>query len=314
MVGSREFIINNISLGSLLTFNALIIYYLNPLERLVNLQSTLQSSFVASRRMLEIINLEKEDSNNTYKKDFAFKNYLLVEDLNFQYGYREMALRSINLKIQKGSKIAFVGESGSGKSTLGKILSGYYQNYSGRIYIDNKDIKGINLRSYRTKVSYVPQRTLLFNDTIRKNLLLGINKNLSNQEMKKACKKAYIDTFIENLPYKYDSYIENNGDNLSKGQCQRLIFARSLLKNSDIYIFDEITSSLDSISENKILKSIDRLVENGKTVILISHKIKNVKNADYIYMMKNGEIVEEGKHEELIKKQYHYYNLAKLQF
>lgn len=310
-IGSYDVIKGNMTLGSMLAFNALVLFYLSPLERLINVQATIQSAIVAARRMMEITELETEEVIKKNSNEFKFEDKILIENLSFQYGYRSIVLHNINLKIEKGKKIALVGESGSGKSTIGKILSGYYSDYQGEIYIDNTNIKEIKLHNYRNNVSYVSQTTFLFNDTIINNLKIGNNSVATNDQILSSCKQAFIHDFIADLPHQYETMIDRDGESLSGGQQQRISIARALIKNSPIYIFDEATSALDSLSESYVLKAINNLVEEGKTVLVISHKLKNIIDADLIYTLKDGELIEEGTHDQLISKKGLYYNMVK---
>lgn len=298
------------TLGSMLAFNALVLFYLSPIERLINVQSTIQSAFVAARRMMEITELETEDETEN-RLEFKLKEKISIKNLSFQYGYRSLVLSNINFEIGKGKKIALVGESGSGKSTIGKILAGYYSDYQGDIYIDNTNLKEVNLHSYRNNVSYVSQKTFLFNDTIINNLRIGNNSYVTDDQIIRSCKQVFIHDFIVNLPHQYETMIDRDGESLSGGQQQRISIARALIKNSPVYIFDEATASLDSLSESYILKTINRIIDEGGTVLIISHKLKNIKDADFIYALKDGSIIEEGTHEDLISKKGTYYNMVK---
>lgn len=197
----------------------------------------------------------------------------------------------MNIDIKKGNKIAIVGESGSGKSTVGKLLARYYDVNEGKILIDNEDIDKIKLVELRERIGYVSQDTFLFADTISNNLLHGSNKLKSESAVLEACKNAEALDFINKLPNKFDTMLEKSGSNLSGGQAQRISLARAFLKDPDIFIFDEATSALDSITEKKIMSTIDQLVYNeGKTAIIISHKLSTVKNADIIYVLQDGQM------------------------
>ncbi len=312
-IGSYLVMTDRMTLGSLLAFNALTIYYLDPIERLINIQPTLQSSFVAARRISEITDLETESELYTTKKTYSFKRDIDIENVYFQYGFRNTVLKNINLNIKKGQKIAIVGESGSGKSTIGKLLNRYYVASNGKIMLDYLNINDIDLSNLRKNIGYVSQDTFLFADTIKNNLLHGSNKNKSEYDIIEACRLADALDFIQKLPDQFNTMLEKEGANLSGGQAQRLSLARTFLKDPDIYIFDEATSALDSLTENKIMHHIDLLSEHGKTVIIISHKLSTIKNADKIYVLNDGEIVESGTHDALIQLDGVYNNLWKLQ-
>ncbi len=312
-IGSYLVMNNQMTLGSLLAFNALTIYYLDPIERLINIQPSLQSSFVSARRIAEITDLETEQMLNSSKKEFHFENHISMKNVSFQYGFRSQVLKNININISKGEKVAIVGESGSGKSTIGKLLNGYYKDFEGQITIDNQPLHSISLANLREHIGYVSQSTFLFADTIKNNLLYGSNKFKTDKEMFEACRLAEAQSFIQKLPDHFNTMLEKEGANLSGGQAQRLSLARNFLKNSDINIFDEATSALDSLTEHKIISNIDELTMKGKTVVIISHKLSTIKNADRIYALKDGEVKESGTHEELIQLKGEYYHLWQLQ-
>lgn len=313
-LGGYLVIQENMTFGSLLAFNALTIYYLDPIERLINVQPTIQSSLVAARRIAEITDLETEQEKSESYLTYKFNNKITLKNISFQYGYRNLILKDINLTIRKGQKIAIVGESGSGKTTIGKLLTGYYEANDGELLIDNQNLNQISLAELRKHLGYVSQDTFLFADTIFDNLLHGTNKNKNYEDVLNACNKAEALNFINNLPNKFETMLEKSGANLSGGQAQRLSLARMFLKNPEVYILDEATSALDSITENKIMNNIDNLVQNhNKTAIIISHKLSTITNADTIYVLKNGKIVEKGTHENLVSNKNEYYQLWNLQ-
>lgn len=312
-IGSYFVMNDQMTLGSLLAFNALTIFYLGPIERLINIQPTLQSSFVAARRIAEITDLDTEDKLHDNNYPFIFNNVINMDNVKFQYGYRDVILDGINLKINKGQKIAIVGESGSGKSTIGKLLNHYYDVAEGEISIDQRPINKIQLDELRHHIGYVSQETFLFADTILNNLLHGMNKGKSKEDIINACQLAEAFDFIQKQPDQFNTMLEKEGSNLSGGQAQRISLARTFLKDPDIYIFDEATSALDSRTEFKIMRHIDNLIQSGKTAIVISHKLSIIQNADVIYTLKNGKIVEKGTHKNLLKNRNEYYKLWQLQ-
>ncbi|MEB7367591.1 peptidase domain-containing ABC transporter [Staphylococcus borealis] len=307
--GSILIINNELSLGSLLTFNALVVYYLDPIENLINLQPKFQSALVSSRRFLDIMEIDKEKNNNHQKNNF--NETLALNNVCFRYGFDENTLSNISMNISKSEKVAIIGESGSGKSTLAKLIVNFYEDYNGTITIDKTPIDKISKKSLRTIVSYVSQENFMFGTSIKENLLMG--KECENwNEIEEACEIACIDEFIKSLPQGFDTTLHTGGSNFSGGQLQRLALARAILKKSDILILDEATSSLDAYLEKQILKNIvERLKE--KTVIIITHRLNTIKKLDKIYTLKNGVLVEEGKHEELIMNESEYYRLWKTQ-
>lgn len=316
-IGSSLIIKNELSLGELLTFNALVIYYIDPIERLINLQPQIQSAFVATQRYLDIKDIKDEDENRnkkqTSKLDIGFKKYIKIENLYFQYNFKKMTLKNINMIIPKNHKIAIVGESGSGKSTIAKLIDHFHTDYKGTITIDNVPINDISKESLRNMVSFVTQQNFIFGASLRENLTIGLNRKVTDKEIFTSCKIACADQFIKSLPEKLDTQLHNGGANFSGGQLQRIALARAILKNADILLFDEATSSLDSSTEKEILKNIEIYLKN-KTLVLITHKLNNVKNADNIYLLKNGKIIEEGDHEELINNREEYFKLWSDQF
>nr|WP_301953259.1 ATP-binding cassette domain-containing protein [Staphylococcus epidermidis] len=217
------------------------------------------------------------------------------------------------MNIPKNKKIAIIGESGSGKSTVAKLIDNFYIDYEGDIKIDNISVKDISKNSLRNIISFVTQKSFIFGATIKENLTIGINRKVSDTEINRACEIACADDFINELPQKINTQLHNGGSNLSGGQLQRIAIARAILRDTPILILDEATSSLDATIEKNILKNIEKFTES-KTIILITHKLSNVTNADKIYLLKHGEIIEQGTHTELVKEKKDYYNLWLNQF
>lgn len=311
-VGSYYVISNQMTLGELITFNALVIYFLGPIERMIDAQPIIQSAIVASRRIVEILDLDIEDTENAVL-DFSFNDQIKINNLYFNYGHREDLLKDINMTIDKNSFVALIGESGSGKSTLAKLLVNYYQAKQGDIQIDQKNILSIDNSSLRKSIGYVSQKNFFFSGSIIENLLLGNESNITMDDITSACKNAEIHDFIEQLPQGYHTTLEANGDNLSGGQLQRLALARLYIKNPEVFILDEVTSALDSTTENKIITNLYNISRKGKTVVIISHKLSTIEKADSIYCMKNGEIIEQGNHRQLLSNRSEYYTLWKNQ-
>lgn len=316
-MGSFLIMNNELSLGELLTFNALVIYYIAPIERLINLQPQIQSALVATQRYLDITDIKTEDEQRTNNKskelDIHFKHQLELKNVSFKYNFKENVLKNINMNIPKNKKIAIIGESGSGKSTVAKLIDNFYIDYEGDIKIDNISVKDISKNSLRNIISFVTQKSFIFGATIKENLTIGINRKVSDTEINRACEIACADDFINELPQKINTQLHNGGSNLSGGQLQRIAIARAILRDTPILILDEATSSLDATIEKNILKNIEKFTES-KTIILITHKLSNVTNADKIYLLKHGEIIEQGTHTELVKEKKDYYNLWLNQF
>ncbi|RQD70462.1 MAG: ATP-binding cassette domain-containing protein, partial [Halanaerobium sp. MSAO_Bac5] len=222
------------------------------------------------------------------------------KDLTFAYDNQEKVLENINITIEPGKTVAFVGPSGSGKSTLTKLLPRFYEIDSGSLSIDGTDIREFKLASLRKKIGIVQQDVFLFNGTVRENIAYG-SQNASDEEITKAAKKANADQFIINLTNGYETNIGERGVKLSGGQKQRISIARSFLKNPPILILDEATSSLDNESERIIQESLEKLAE-GRTTLVIAHRLSTVINADQIIVLTDDGIVERGRHQELIKE------------
>lgn len=325
--GSKYVIDGVMTLGDLLTFNALVIYFLGPIERFIELQPKVQSAIIATKRLGEILELKSENESQvgSNRYECSIPNYPLFEscteikEVSFKYGSRGNVLENINLKIYPGQHIAFVGESGSGKSTLAKLLVRFYQPDEGFIKVDKYKIEELKDYYLRSRVSYVTQSSFFFSGTILENLLYGIDYVENMEEVVEACKCAEIHHFIDNLPQKYETILEENGKNLSGGQLQRLSIAKALLKKPSILILDEATSALDSTTEQKIinkLKTIDfktGFKSDKPTIIMIAHRLSTIKHADQIFVLKDKKIVESGKHKELIEKEREYYELWKNQ-
>lgn len=326
-IGSTYVIRGEMTLGDLLTFNALVIYFLGPIERFIELQPKIQSATIATKRLGEILELksESEAQTGTNRYQCTVPYYPLycvhseMKDISFGYGNRGNVLENINIKFYPGQHIAFVGESGSGKSTLAKLLVRFYQPDEGEIKIDSHRIEAIKDEYLRSRISYVTQDTFFFSGTILENLLYGIDFVDSMEDVIKACEYAEIHEFIESLPQKYETVLEENGKNLSGGQLQRLSIAKALLKKPSILILDEATSALDSITEQKIIKRLKTIdFETGfkdekPTIIMIAHRLSTIKHADQIFVLKDKKVVETGKHEELICNEGEYYELWKNQ-
>lgn len=310
-VGVVSVLNGNMTLGSLLTFNALLAYFLDPVKNLINLQPTMQTAIVAAERLSEILDLELEKTVDENRKlSPQSLNYpIKIENLDFRYGTRKLVLENINMNIGAGEKIALVGESGSGKTTLSKLLMNFYPWEKGEIFIGDYNLKDINLESLRNRIAYISQDIFLFSGTIRENLELG-NEDATLEDIIEACRLSKADEFINKLPLRYETMLEENGANLSGGQKQRLAIARALLKKPDILIMDEATSNLDSITEKAIEKTINNLSKNITTII-IAHRLSTIMRCDKIFVMEQGKFIEQGTHQELIEQKGRYYNLWK---
>lgn len=298
-VGGISVIRGEMTIGSLITFNALLAYFLDPVKNLINLQPQMQTAVVAADRLGEILDLEAEKTEVENKKlhPESIAGDVEIKNLDFRYGTRKLVLEDINLTIKKGEKVAFVGESGSGKTTLSKLLLHMYTAEKGDILINGNNIEDIQIEKLRDRIAYIPQETFLFSGTIFENLTLGLDY-ATLDDIIEASKKAQAHEFINEFPLRYETMLDENGANLSGGQRQRLAIARAMLKKPDILILDEATSNLDAITERALDKTINEFSKD-MTVIFIAHRLSTIKNCDKIYVMEKGKIIESGNYREL---------------
>ena len=312
--GQQVLLDSSLSSDDFLRFIIFLFALLQPARKLGSGVAAIQSGIAGADRVFNILDMNFNKKNNFDLKNIKnFKNYIEFKNVNFNYNHKTKVLQNINVKINKGEKIALVGRSGSGKTTFSNLLLDFYQPNSGSIIIDDSDYKKVTSTSLRNIIGLVSQEPILFNDSIRNNIMYGMSNLDNNDKMINAAKIANIKDFIESLPNKYEEIIGEGGNNLSGGQKQRLSIARSIVKDPPILILDEATSSLDSESEMKVQKAIDNLLKD-RTVIMIAHRLSTIRNADKILVFDNGEIVGEGKHDELINSNDIYSNLYKLQF
>ncbi|NER88928.1 MULTISPECIES: ABC transporter ATP-binding protein [unclassified Moorena] len=308
-LGGYLLINNQLTLGSLIAFDYLLGLIVEPLSSVFKVNLKLQATIPAIKRILEYLELDTEKEGDlTVNKINSFK----FEKVNFEYQKGQPILKNLTFDIKAGQNIAFVGNSGAGKTTITNLLFRLYNPKEGSIKINDIDISSLKIKSLRQALGVCSQDTLLFNTTIKENLKYG-NLNATDREIIEACQLSHIHHFIETLPEKYETIVGERGIKLSGGQKQRLAIARAILKNPQILILDEATSHLDSESENIIQESLKTVAE-GRTTIIIAHRLSTVVNCDRIFVLNQGKIVEEGKHQELLKSQGIYYKLWHEQF
>ncbi|MEK0436630.1 MAG: hypothetical protein RLZ52_796 [Pseudomonadota bacterium] len=301
-----------ITLGEFVSFLAALMLAYQPVRALAGINIGIQEGISAAKRIYEIIDQKNEIYHDENAPSLELKNASIeFKNISFTYPDGTHALRNLSAKIEGGTKVGLVGVSGSGKTTFLNLIPRFFHLKNGSIFIDNQNINDINLNSLRKEISLVSQDVILFDDTIRANILYG-NAFASNEEIINACKFAAAQDFVEKLPNKYETIIGENGIKLSGGQKQRLSIARAILKNSSIILLDEATSSLDSESESVIQKAIENLTKN-KTTIIIAHRLSTVMNCDKILVFENGQIIEEGKHEFLVNNSSTYKKLYEKQ-
>ena len=304
LISSGEIGINNFF--SFLT--AMMLSY-QPTRSLATLNMTIYQGTAAAKRIFRMIDEKIQIKDQEKLPVLKIKEgNIKFEKVTFQYkSGKESALKNINLNIQGEKITALVGHSGAGKSTIMNLIPRFYQQQAGKIFIDGQDIDDVSLYSLRDKISMVSQDTILFDDTVENNIKFA-KVDASEEELKRACKLAVADDFISALPEKYQTIIGENGIRLSGGQKQRLSIARAILKNAPIILLDEATSSLDTESEEKVQNAIFNLTKN-KTTLVIAHRLSTIKKSDNIIVMREGNIVSSGKHDELMKSSEDYKNL-----
>lgn len=282
-----------------------------PIGNLANISSLLQSTIAASDRVFEVLDNEEEDNSETLElKEVQGK--LEIENLFFGYDSTKTILKNISFNINPGETVAIVGPTGSGKTTFINLLMRFYDATSGQIKLDGTNITEYKKETVRRRMGMVLQETWLFNGTIMDNLKYG-NDNASEEDVYKAAVRAGADTFIRQTAQGYNTILNEEMDNISAGQKQLLTIARALVGNPDIYILDEATSNIDNKTEKTIQKAMDQIMSE-KTSIVIAHRLSTIENADKIIVIKDGELLEEGNHKELLAQKGFYYDLYTAQY
>ena len=302
---------NSLDASAFIVYLGLAYNVLTPAKSLSRATYKVKKAIASAERIFNIIDSEekiKEKIDPTIITDF--KNQIEINNISFSY-LNDVVINKLNLKIKKGKKIALVGQSGSGKSTIANLICRFYDVDKGNILIDNYDIKELSKKSLRGLIGLVSQDSILFNDSIKNNLLIG-KPEATDSEIIESLKVANAWEFVEKLPEKIYSNIGDSGNKLSGGQKQRLGIARAILKNPPILILDEATSSLDSKSEKYVQAALENIMKN-KTSIIIAHRLSTIKKVDEIIVLNRGEIAESGRHKELMSKKGIYYNLVKMQ-
>ena len=313
ILGGYLTIKNKIEVGDILSFTQYVRNFNQPIAQMAQIMNMLQGAVAAAERVFEFLEEKEEelDTNNAVSiKDIEGN----VEFKNVSFGYDESKtiINNFNAKVKKGQKIAIVGPTGAGKTTMVKLLMRFYDVSSGEILIDGINIKNFKRSDLRSLFGMVLQDTWLFSGTIAENIKYG-KLDASLEDVKDACRAASVHHFIKTLPDGYDMILNEESDNISQGQKQLLTIARVILANPKILILDEATSSVDTRTEVLIQDAMDKLME-GRTSFVIAHRLSTIKNADMILVMKNGDIVETGNHEELLKKNGFYATLYNSQF
>ncbi len=310
--GMNTILDNTASIGELTAFIMMIPMLFRPLNQIANKFNTLLMGMVAAERVFNILDTDSLIQDRGSKNADIIDGKIKYENVNFSYNEGEKIIEDLNLEINPGSKNAIVGATGSGKSTIIKLLNRFYELDSGSIYIDNINIKDYSISSLRRNIAFVSQDVHLFSDTILNNITLQ-NNNISFLRVKDAAKEIEIDDFISSLPNGYNYNVKERGVGLSTGQRQLISFLRAFIKNPQILVLDEATSSIDTDSELLIQKAIEKITEN-RTSIIIAHRLSTIIKADNIIVMDGGKIVETGTHDDLLKNiNGHYQKLYQAQ-
>lgn len=296
------------SLGQLITYNTLLVYFTNPLENIINLQTKLQTAQVANNRLNEVYLVASEFEEKKTVEDLSLmKGDMTFKQVHYKYGYGRDVLSDINLTVPQGSKVAFVGISGSGKTTLAKMMVNFYDPSQGEISLGGVNLNQIDKKALRQYINYLPQQPYVFNGTILENLLLGAKEGTTQEDILRAVELAEIREDIERMPLNYQTELTSDGAGISGGQRQRIALARALLTDAPVLILDEATSSLDILTEKRI---VDNLIALDKTLIFIAHRLTIAERTEKVVVLDQGKIVEEGKHADLLAQGGFYAHLV----
>ena len=311
---SGKLIMNGeIEVNNFFSFLAAMMLAYQPVRSLSTLNIIVNQGFSAASRILPIVDTVNSVQNKEGAKEIVVSNAdIKFENIIFNYDDDEkIVLNNINLTFEGRKMTALVGHSGSGKSTILNLIPRFYNAKSGEIKIDNQSIYGVTIESLRKNISLVSQETTLFDDTIKNNIKYA-NNNATDEEILKVAKLSNSHDFIEKLPNKYDTIIGENGFKLSGGEKQRISIARAMIKESEIILLDEATSSLDSETESKIQEALNVLT-NNKTTIVIAHRLSTILNSNNIYLIDSGKVIDNGTHDDLISKSKLYKNFYEKQ-
>jgi len=300
------------SAGEFLSFFTAMGMLVKPAKSLVNINKPLQIAIAAAESVFELLD-EVEEKNQGNKSLKNTKGAIKFNNVSFGYSAESMVLNNINLDIKSGETIALVGSTGSGKTTIIQLIARFYSPSKGSITIDGVDINELEIDSLRSQISFVDQSVRLFNDTVKGNIALGQLNSMSDKQIKHAAEVANATDFISKMDGQFNAHIGEDGTKLSGGQRQRLAIARAVAKDSPILILDEATSALDSATEKQVQAAIDEM-QKDRTTIIIAHRLSTIKKADRIIVLKAGNIIEQGSHQELLATEGEYAGLYNHQF
>ena len=299
-----------IAVGDILAFFQYTQSFNRPIQQITRIMNQIQTAIAASERIFEFLEYEDE-ANPSDKQIVEIKEGITFDNVSFSYTPNEKVIKNLTFRVNKGEKIALVGETGAGKTTIVKLLMRFYDLDSGSIMIDGVNIEEYDKHSLRSHIGMVLQDSWLFSDTISSNIRYG-NLDATDDEIRDAATQVHADAFIRNSANGYETELNEDTDNISHGQKQLLTIARTILSKKEVLILDEATSSVDTRTEKIVQKAMDKLMEN-KTSFIIAHRLSTIRNADNIIVIDDGEIIEQGTHEELLELKGYYYNTLKAQ-
>ena len=312
IIGALAVLSNTLTVGGLSCFLTYANQYTKPFNEVTGVLTQLQTGIAAAGRVFEVLEAENESSDAENTAEPAHRGEVRLEDVSFSYVPEKPLIRHFSLNVKSGTHVAIVGPTGCGKTTLINLLMRFYDVNSGRILVDGEDIRDMKRDELRRRYGMVLQDSWLFHGTIRENLRYG-NENATDEEIVAAAKAAYAHSFIRRMPNGYDTVISEGGGNLSQGQKQLLCIARAMLTNPEILILDEATSSIDTLTEIRVQKAFAKMM-SGRTSFVVAHRLSTIKESDIILVMRDGNIVEQGSHKELLNKKGFYYELYHSQF
>ena len=313
ILGGFLVIKNYIEVGDIQSFIQYVRQFNQPLNQIAQISNQLQATAASAERIFAFLDEEEEPvTENDSVKVTRHDGEVIFDHVRFGYDENKVIIKDFNAKVKPGQKIAIVGPTGAGKTTIIKLLMRFYDVNSGAIYVDGKNIKDYNRQELRSHFGMVLQDTWLFSGSIKDNIKYG-KLDATDEQVKEAAKAAHVDHFIKTLPSGYDMVLNEEASNVSQGQKQLLTIARAILADPEILILDEATSSVDTRTEVLIQKAMDNLMEN-RTSFIIAHRLSTIRNADLILVMKDGDIIEQGTHEELLAQDGFYTNLYNSQF
>ena len=312
IIGALAVLSNTLTVGGLSCFLTYANQYTKPFNEVTGVLTQLQTGIAAAGRVFEVLEAENESSDAENTAEPAHRGEVRLEDVSFSYVPEKPLIRHFSLNVKSGTHVAIVGPTGCGKTTLINLLMRFYDVNSGRILVDGEDIRDMKRDELRRRYGMVLQDSWLFHGTIRENLRYG-NENATDEEIVAAAKAAYAHSFIRRMPNGYDTVISEGGGNLSQGQKQLLCIARAMLTDPEILILDEATSSIDTLTEIRVQKAFAKMM-SGRTSFVVAHRLSTIKESDIILVMRDGNIVEQGSHKELLNKKGFYFELYHSQF